>query len=192
MLQMLKPEDAFYIDSTLAGDTPAFAVLVERHKINVFNICYRVLGNREEAEEVAQDVFLKAYEKLETFKREAKFSTWLFRIAYNMSISHQRKHRKKPLTIDDYYIENYSEDAFVEVLEKQSEEEREAKLKSSIEKLNTEHQLLLQLYYSKDLSINEIAQITSLSSSNVKIKIHRARQRLFQLMQDADAQTKTA
>ena len=182
---MLKPEDQFYIDKVLAGDSSAFAVLVDRHKLNVFNICMKILRNREEAEEVAQDIFLKVFEKLDTFKQEAKFSTWLFRIAYNMSISQQRKHKVKPLGVEDHFIELSNEDELIDKLNLETIEERERKLKMAIEKLEAEQQLLLQLYYDKDMSVMDVASITNLSQSNVKVKIHRARQRLFKLMEAA-------
>jgi RNA polymerase sigma factor (sigma-70 family) len=180
---MLKREDQFYIEKVLAGDSSAFAVLVERHKNNVFNICIKILRNKEEAEEVAQDTFLKVFEKLNTFKKEAKFSTWLFRIAYNMSISQQRKSKAKQLDIDDYFIETYSEDEMINILDLETIEERERKLKSAISNLDAEQELLLQLYYDKNMSVIDVAKITNLSESNVKVKIHRARQRLFKLMQ---------
>jgi RNA polymerase sigma factor (sigma-70 family) len=180
---MLKSEDQFYIDKVLAGDSSAFAVLVERHKNNVFNICIKILENREEAEEVAQDTFLKVFEKLNTFKKEAKFSTWLFRIAYNMSISQRRKTKVVQLEVDDYFMESYAEDDLVESLNIESIELREAELKSAIARLDNEQQLLLQLYYDKDLSIIEVAKITNLTESNVKVKIHRARKKLFKLME---------
>lgn len=187
------PEDQFYIDKVLAGDSSAFAVLVERHKNNVFNICIKILRNREEAEEVAQDIFLKVFEKLTTFKKEAKFSTWLFRIAYNISISQQRKIRVKQFEIDDYIIETYTEDELIETLNQESTQEREKRLKSAIAKLESDQQLLLQLYYDNDMPVMDVAEITNLSESNVKVKIHRARQKLFNLMQTTPiTQAKTA
>jgi RNA polymerase sigma factor (sigma-70 family) len=180
---MFKREDQFYIKKVLAGDSSAFAVLVDRHKNDVFNICVKLLRNKEEAEEVAQDTFLKVFEKLNTFKEEAKFSTWLYRIAFNTSISQQRKSNAKQLDTNAYYIEMYSEDELIDQFNIETIEERERKLKLAISKLNGEQQLLLQLYYDKDISVIEVAKITKLSQSNVKVKIHRARQKLFQLMQ---------
>ncbi len=188
---MLKQEDQFYIKKVLAGDSSAFAVLVDRHKNNVFNICIKILCNKEEAEEVAQDTFLKVYDKLNTFKEEAKFSTWLYRIAFNTSISQQRKNKAKHFNTDDYIIEMYSEDDLIEQLNIETIEERERQLKLAISKLDGEQQLLLELYYDKDISVIEVAKITNLSQSNVKVKIHRARQKLFQLMQP-NKQGKTA
>jgi RNA polymerase sigma factor (sigma-70 family) len=114
---------------------------------------------------------------------EAKFSSWLFRIAYNMSISQQRKSKVKNLYLDDYTIETYSEDELIETLNQESVEEREKKLKSAIGKLVPEQQLLLELFYDKEMSIIDVAKITDLSESNVKVKIHRARKKLFNLIQ---------
>jgi len=180
---MLKPKDEFYIEKVLAGDSSAFAELVNRHKFNVFNICIKILRNKEEAEEVAQDTFLKVYEKLNTFKMEAKFSTWLFRIAYNLSISQLRKSKAKQIDVDDYIHEAVAEDEMLETLNQETTAEREMILKSAIEKLDNIQQLLLQLFYEKEMSIHEVAKITNLSESNVKVKIHRARQTLFKIMQ---------
>ncbi len=182
---MQQPDDQFYIDKVLAGDSSAFAVLVERHKNNVFNICLKILSKREEAEEVAQDTFLKVYEKLDSFKQEAKFSTWLYRIAYNTSISHQRKAKPKPMEIRDYILDSYTEDDLIEKLETEPKEGREKQLKFALAKLEPEQHLLLQLYYDKDMPVSEVAQITNLSESNVKVKIYRARQKLFTLMKTA-------
>jgi RNA polymerase sigma-70 factor (ECF subfamily) len=188
---MLKREDQFFIKKVLAGDSSAFAVLVDRHKNDVFNICVKILRNKEEAEEVAQDTFLKVFDKLNTFKKESKFSTWLYRIAFNTSISQLRKSKSKQLDTVDYFIEIHSEEELIDKLNLENIEERERKLKFAISALNSEQQLLLQLYYEKDISVIEVAKITNLSESNVKVKIHRARQKLFQLMQPS-TQGKTA
>ena len=140
---MVVPKDQVYIDKVLAGDTSAFAVLVDRHKNVVFSICVRILGNKEEAEEVAQDTFLKAYEKLATFRKEANFSSWLFRIAYNMSISQQRKSKVKKVNLDEYLLDSNTENEIIDELYLESMEEREKKLKAAIQKLESQQQLLL-------------------------------------------------
>jgi RNA polymerase sigma factor (sigma-70 family) len=189
---MLKPKDQFYIDKVLAGDSSAFIVLVDRHKHNVFNICIKILRNKEEAEEVAQDTFLKVFDKLNTFKNEAKFSTWLFRIAYNMSISLQRKSKVKHVEMDDYIIQTHTENELIEQLNLETTEEREQRLRSAISKLEPDQQLLLQFFYDKEMSVIDVAKITNLSQSHVKVKIHRARQRLFKLMQPSPTQVQIA
>ena len=180
---MYVPLDQVYIDKVLAGDSSAFAVLVERHKNKVFNICIKIIRNPQTAEELAQDVFLKAFEKLETFKNEAKFSTWLFRIAYNMSISENRKSRPESVQDPEHYLDSFEDDHLIDLIEAEAHEAREKRLRSAIGLLDGEQQLLLQLYYDQDLPISEVSQITQLSPSNVKVKLHRTRQRLYEIMQ---------
>ena len=179
---MTKHVDQFYIEKVLAGDSHTFVVLVDRHKNNVFNICVKILQNREEAEEAAQDTFLKAFNKLKTFKQEAKFSTWLFRIAYNISISRKRKYKAKHLDIDDYVTSTNFGDGWIDRLDLESKEQRETKLKTAIFKLKPEQQLLLQLYYDKGMTVMDVAKITDRSESNIKVSLYRARQKLFKLL----------
>ena len=88
-------DDNQYIDQVIAGNTAAFAILVDRHKDLVFTIAMNITRNREDAEEVAQDSFLKAFQKLAGFRKESGFQTWLYRIAYNEAISKIRKNRIK-------------------------------------------------------------------------------------------------
>jgi RNA polymerase sigma-70 factor (ECF subfamily) len=94
----------------LEGDSSAYAAIVDKHKEMVFTIAVKIVRNQQDAEEVAQDVFVKAFHALATFKGDAKFSTWLYRIAYNTAISATR--RKKPdfTVIDDKMIDNYTTD----------------------------------------------------------------------------------
>lgn len=182
---MQQQEDQYFIDKVLAGESSAFAVLVDRHKNNVFNICIKILQNREDAEEVAQDVFIKLFDKLKTFRSDAKLSTWIFRIAYNMSISRQRKRKRHHVEIDERAMADADEEESLNRLHLESVVERERKLKTAIEKLDGPHQLVLQLFYEKEMSIIDIAKVTGISESNVRVKMHRARKRLFTLMDDA-------
>ena len=103
-------EDQYYIERVLGGDTISYRPLVEKHQDLVFTIVHGIVTSPEEAEEVAQDVFVKAYKKLDDFQGKAKFSTWLYRIAYNTAISHTRKKKVVVLAMEENTIENYSED----------------------------------------------------------------------------------
>ena len=92
--------DSYYIEKVLNNDVAAFSKLIDKHKEMVFTVAVRILRNREDAEEIAQDTFIKAYKSLKTFKRESKFSTWLYRIAYNAAISKTRKKRLQTVDLD--------------------------------------------------------------------------------------------
>lgn len=179
---MLKP-DQYYISKVLEGKTSSYSVLVDRHKQDVFGIVYKILQHKEDAEEVAQDVFVKAFKKLNSFKQDAKFATWLFRIAYNMSISSLRKKKFIMSPIDESIILNHAEDESIEKLERIKKETRERLLKKAILKLDRRDQVLLNLYYDNQVSMIEIASIMGLTPTNVKVKMYRARQQLYQLLE---------
>src|SRR4029077_15288820 len=93
--QAIAASDAIAVEQTLAGDRDAFRVLVERHSPNVFRLAYRMTGNRHDAEEVVQEAFLRAYEKLSQFAARANFGTWVYRIAANYAIDRMRQRRKE-------------------------------------------------------------------------------------------------
>jgi RNA polymerase sigma-70 factor (ECF subfamily) len=172
-------DDNFYIQRVAKGDNSAYAALVEKHKQLVFTIVVKIVRNREEAEEVAQDVFLKAFSALRSFKGDAKFSTWLYRIAYNAAISQSRK--KKPVfsAIDDEMIDNYTTDAVGRSVNELGREEQIEAVNQVMENLPEEENLLLTLFYKKDKTIEDIAEITGYSQSNVKVKLYRIRKRMY-------------
>jgi RNA polymerase sigma factor (sigma-70 family) len=94
--------DIYYIGQVLEGKTIAFSHLVDKHKDKAFNLAFRICGNREEAEEVAQDAFLKAYRSLKDFRKKSSFATWLYRIVYNTAISLVRTRKNKVLSVEEF------------------------------------------------------------------------------------------
>ena len=176
-------EDQYYIQEVLKGNSKAYAPLVEKHKAMVFTICFKIVRKAEVAEELAQDTFLKAYDKLDKFRGEAKFSTWLYRIAYNAAISMTRKRRLEVYALDDFVISNYSEDDAVENLDVLEAEEQQEILQKAMEHLSDDDYLIINLFYLKELAVNDISSITGLSAANVKVKLHRIRKKLYRLMQ---------
>jgi len=175
---MDKNSDHIYIDKVLAGDTNAFAYLINRYKNMTYTIAIKIVKSHEDAEEVAQDSFLKAYEKLNTFKGNAKFSTWLYTIVYRNAITKIRKKKVTTTDIDDYVIDNHSEGDDFPQLEALKNEEQQKYVRQAIEKLTEKDALLITLFYMNDNSIEEIEQITGLSQSNIKVKLFRARKKL--------------
>ena len=94
--------DTYYIEQILAGNNTAFSCIVDRHKNKAYNLAFRICGNHEEAEELAQDAFIKAYRSLNSFKMKSSFATWLYRIVYNTTISHVRVKKKGILSLEDF------------------------------------------------------------------------------------------
>ena len=127
--------------------------------------------------------FIKAFQSLSTFKQESKFSTWLYKIAYNASISKTRKKKLETAPIEVDVVENYTLDEVFENLERLDEMEQKAVVKKLFEALNADESALVTLYYYERVQTEEIAEITGLSQSNVKVKLHRIRQKMHNALQ---------
>jgi len=176
---MKYPDDNETIGRVLSGDVAAYASLVEKHKNLVFSIVLKIVNSREDAEEISQDVFLKAYQSLGTFERKSKFSTWLFRIAYNSAISKRRKKRVEMVAIEETVITNYSADGISRDMNVLEEDERQLILEKALLRLPEDDNLLITLFYKNENSIEDISDITGLSVSNVKVRLHRIRKKLY-------------
>lgn len=170
--------DDYYIKKVIAGESRYYAKLVEKHQSMAYTMALRIIKNKEEAEEIAQDAFVKAYQALDTFRGEAKFSTWLYRIIYHQSVS---KLRKRKLDTTDLDLEKVDLNANVlnDSLLKYEKEEQKKYLELAINLLNEEESTVINLFYLQESSIKEICEITGLTESNVKIKLHRGRKKLL-------------
>ena len=172
-------EDQIYIERVLKGDTNAFSHLINKYKDMVFTLVIKIVKNREDAEEVAQDSFIKAYQKLDGFKGQSKFSTWLYTIAYRNALTKVRKKKLETTDIDSYVIDNHKEDHDFPQIEAIKNNEQEKYVKQAIDNLGETDSLLITLFYLNDNSIEEIQEITEMSQSNVKVRLFRARKRLY-------------
>ena len=172
-------EDQIYIDRVLQGDTNAFAHLIDKYKNMAYTLAMKIVKNREDAEEVAQDSFLKAYQKLEGFKGQSKFSTWLYTIVYRSALTKVRKKKLETSDIDSYVIDNHKEDHDFPQLEAIKNGEQQKYVKKAIENLGEADALIITLFYLHDNSIEEIKEITDMSESNVKVRLFRARKKLY-------------
>ncbi len=171
--EMTNDPDHRIIDDILAGDQSLYAGLVNKHKSYAFTIAQKILHNRPEAEEAAQDAFIKAYHHLAGFNRESKFSTWLYRIVFNTAISYKRKARQQFQSLETTVIE-YSQDADG-LLEKT---DKKKYLNQAMLKLSESDRTALTLFYLEEFSLEEIAEITGMLANTAKVRIHRARLRL--------------
>ena len=175
--------DIFYIGQVLEGKTNAFTHIVDRHKDHAYNLALKICDSHEEAEEIAQDAFMKAYRSLRHFKMRSSFATWLYRIVYNTAISLVRTRKKGVLS-----LEEFPADAIDFIRDNSSEEEAETEYRNSLvnfslQKISEEERGLITLYYYEELSIDEIADITAITKSNVKVKLFRARQKMTEIIE---------
>jgi len=174
-------DEKYRIERVKAGDKEAFTGLVDSYKDMVYTVCLRMLNSEADAEEAAQDVFIKAYRAIDSFQAKARFSTWLYRITYNNCISMIRK-RVKMIDLVDDVPEREVDEKEMNGLERLSAEERSKYLKMAIESLAETDAVIVTLFYYDQLSLDEIAGITGLSSSNIRIKLHRSRKKMYQVI----------
>jgi RNA polymerase sigma factor (sigma-70 family) len=161
------------IDRILAGEERCYAELVDKYKSYAFTIALKIVNNRAEAEEIAQDAFIKAYNYLRNFNRQARFSTWLYRIVFNTAISYKRKNRLAMEDIENKHVENPERaDTGIE------RDDKQAFIALALKRLNEADQLAIQLFYIKEFSLEEVADLMGQSANTIKVRIHRARQRL--------------
>jgi len=174
-----KLSDIELIDQTLAGNQAAYADLVKRHQRFVFTLALRFAKNREDAEEIAQDCFIKAYRSLSVFQRQSKFSTWLYSIVYTTAMTFLRKKRVDTDSIDDentyIQLENSSLAHDINSAENKS---RSYYLNQAITQLLPDDAAIITLFYMGEQSLDEIGKTLGIEPNTVKVKLFRARQRL--------------
>ena len=174
---MSEQEDLFYIDQITNGQTAVYAELVNQYKDKAYTLALRVVRNQEDAEEVAQDAFLKAFKGLKNFKREASFSTWLYRIVYNTALSKIKKKQLETAELNEAHY-NYSSSGSLESMAGLVQADRVMYVQKAINELSEEEALLVNLYYTHEKDMHEIAQITDLTHVNVRVKLSRIRGKL--------------
>lgn len=176
---MTRKGDYYYIDQVIAGDTASFAPLVERYQDMVYSVIIKIVHKSHLAEEISQDVFIKAFQSLQGFQKKAQFSTWLYRIAFNAAVSHARKAKIEISSIDDKMMNNFPQTEVQDNVMGLNEKEQKVLIEKALSTLNEVDRVLVELFYLKEKSIEDITQITDLSNSNVKVKLHRIRKKLY-------------
>ncbi len=178
---MENKDDNYYIEKVINGQTNYFSYLVDKYQDIVFSIALKVLKNRDDAEEMAQESFIKAFKSLHTFKGNAKFSTWMYRITYNSCISEVRKKKMQFTSTDDVQISDEAQELNLEGI---PEENREKYVKAALGRLPEDEYTLVLLYYYEDQSIDEISKVMGLTESNAKVKLHRIRKKLYTILNE--------
>ncbi|WP_184158591.1 MULTISPECIES: RNA polymerase sigma factor [Flavobacterium] len=170
--------DQHYIDRILQGETNLFAVLVDRYKDMIFTLSLKMVKNREEAEEAAQDTFIKVFNSLNKFKGDSKFSTWIYKISYNNCLDRLKKNKKEDLNISIDEFSSHLVKTMDNALSALEDKERKQAIQNCLNLLPREDNFLLTLFYFEDQNLEEIGKIMNLNSNNVKVKLFRSRQKL--------------
>jgi RNA polymerase sigma-70 factor (ECF subfamily) len=169
------------VENVLSGDTNVFAAIIKNTEVLVAQIVFKMVENREDRKDLAQDIYLKAYKNLPGFRFGSKLSTWIAQIAYNTCLDHVRK---KKLVLQDNFDDDDKEEQQGNIVLSQEpnagifKKELSAILKAEIEKLPPIHKTLITLYHNEEMSYEEIAQVTQLPEGTLKSYLFRARKAL--------------
>jgi len=177
--------DTEIINQVLGGNQQAYALLVNKYQEYVFTLVLRIVKNREDAEEVSQDVFIKAYKNLNSFRGDSKFSTWLYTIVNNTGISFIRKRKLEIYSLDNEAVferaDNIDSGVSANVIEQKS---RQAMVNEAIALLSPEDALAITLFYKAEQSLDEMAMAMGIETNAAKVRLHRARTRLKSKMEN--------
>ena len=173
--------DDILVGRILKGESAAFKVLVERYQNLVFTIAFRITGKREEAEEVSQDVFLKVYNSLAGFEGNAKFSSWIYRIAHNTALTKIRNRKEEFKELDttgnrDYGLAN-------SVVNEADQTFTKEYINKAINLLEPEEATIITLFYLAEQSLEEIAPVLNIETNAAKVRLFRARKKLREKME---------
>jgi RNA polymerase sigma-70 factor (ECF subfamily) len=178
--------DEILTAKTLRGEVSAFEELVDRYKKSVFAIIFRMTGQYQEAEDIAQEVFVTVYQKLYQFDSSKKFAPWIHRIAINTCISSMRKNNKVILlNFDETFTIQSESESFQKYGDPESALERnelKAEIRAALMELPESYRSVLILRYQLDLNNQEIAETLGVSKENVEVKVHRARKSLRRII----------
>lgn len=175
-------DDIYYIEKVIGGDISAFSYLVEKHKRMSYTFALKLLKVPEDAEEVAHDGFVKAYQSLKDFRRESKFTTWLFKIIFNLAVSRLRKKKLEVTSIDDDKFNSYNVAESENLFNSLTSKEQNLLVREAVDRLPDDERAVITLFYLNECAVKEITEITGFSEANVKVKLFRARKRLWEML----------
>jgi RNA polymerase sigma-70 factor (ECF subfamily) len=165
------------IYKVLKGDTSAFGYFVDTYQDMAVTIAFRVCGNKQDAEDIVQNAFVKAFHNLHTFRSDSKFSTWFYRIVYNTAITETRGNVHNTEFVDYKQIDMNDSYSDMDTMAQIEENERKELINKAMDRIPKDEAVILTLYYLEDNSVKDIVQITGLTDANIKVKLHRARKR---------------
>jgi len=175
-------EERQLIQKIVKGDTSAFAYFVDTYQDMALTIAYRICSNKQDAEDIVQNAFVKAFHNMHTFRSDSKFSTWFYRIVYNTALTHINSSGFNTEYMDYKVVDTESSFSEWDIIGQIEEKERKQLLNDALDKIPKDESLMLTLYYFEENSVKEIGLITGLTESNVKVKLHRARKHFAEVL----------
>lgn len=159
-----------------------FEEVVQQHHKEIVNFHYRLVGNRMEAEDLAQETFLKAYNKFDTLEDPAKAKSWLYSIARNVTIDFFRKNKNRSIPLEDSMLEHFAQATAVDYRNEVVQQELSQELARCLEALNTEDRMIMKLLYYEGFSYKEIGLLLHINPNTLKSRLHRARKVLLDVI----------
>lgn len=181
----MNPSDNELIAQICSGYTRQYALLVDRHKDKAFTLAMRLVGERRDAEELVQDAFVRAYRSLPTFRGDAKFSTWFYRIVYNLCMTRLSRRRSQPKSVEfehDELMDSLADDVSLQIDEQVGNDEMREIVREELDKMPERFKSIVTLFYVQEMSYEEICDIMQLPLGTVKTHLFRARTMLRKRM----------
>jgi RNA polymerase sigma-70 factor (ECF subfamily) len=175
--------DAALVRRYLAGDTSAFDELMIRYERQIYRVCYRFVENRDDARDLAQEVFIKAFEHLPSFRGEASLKTWLYRIAMNHCINHLKKNSHEFVEVNEF-----TGSVRPTVQAQLEDEEQRNRFRKMVKRLPPKQKAILEMRINEQLTYEEIARMSGRSVSTIKASVFFALEKLRKLVKDPGTQ----
>ncbi|MEO0794424.1 MAG: sigma-70 family RNA polymerase sigma factor [Verrucomicrobiota bacterium] len=184
-------EDAVLVQRVQAGEMAAFDQLVSKYRERLYSVVYNLTSNREDANDLTQEAFIRAFRSIRNFKGKSSFFTWLYRIAVNTTITHLKRNRKRRFFSFEQIDEEGPSSTKLETLASRAKTEKptymrelQEKLNDALQKLSVKHRTVVVLYEIEGLSHQEIAEITKTSEGTVRSRLHYAKHQLRETLKD--------
>jgi len=173
--------DAVLVDRYIAGDTTAFDELMIRYERQIYRVCYRFVSNKDDAMDLAQEVFIKAFEHLPSFRRESSLKTWLYRIAMNHCINHVKKNSREFVEVTEY-----TGSIHPSIQHELEEQEKREHFRRLVQFLPPKQKAILEMRINEQLSYDEIARISGRTVSTIKASVFFALEKLRKLAKEPE------
>ncbi|TRZ42814.1 RNA polymerase sigma factor [Robertkochia solimangrovi] len=186
---MTNQREQYYLERVKGGDSGAFGYFVDTYQQMAFTIAVRILKDEEEAQDVVQEAFIKAYQKIKEFRETSKFSTWLYKIVYFHSLDRVKMINRR-IKHNEAYSEVHPTTTSEDSLSSLEGKDRTFLLEQALQRLTEEQRTLIQLYYYEELSLKEMSEILGTPLDNLKVKLFRTRKALYGILKDHEATVK--
>lgn len=185
--------DQELVQQTLSGDLRAFEKIVKRYQHKIFGVIFRLVKNKADAEDIAQDAFLRCYQNLDKYDQNRPFAPWFYKIASNLALSSLRKRQRRQFLPWEYFSFQLASREDTKTIDPETSLEnieREQEMASYLKKLKPQDQLAITLRYYEDLNFEEIAYIMETTRNNVEVRLSRARRRLRKIIVESREEVK--